>query len=241
VGGMTRTPSPDLPAAVLWDMDGTLVDTEPYWIRAEYALVERYGGRWNDELAHHLVGNDLIVSATFIRDNSPVELEPVQIVAALLEHVVEQVREHVPWRPGARELLEELWGAGVPCALVTMSWRSLATSVVGALPAEVFRVVVTGDEVAHGKPHPEPYLAAARLLGVEAGRCVAIEDSPTGVRSAVEAGVPTLAVPHVVPVPRIPGSVQVPSLLGLGAADLGRLVTRTAGRSRPSRQGRAPG
>ena len=210
----------DLPAAVFWDMDGTLVDTEPYWIAAEHAIVEEAGGVWSDEYAHELVGNDLMVSAQFIRDNSPVDLDPVQIVDQLLERVIVQVREHVPWRPGALELLEALAAESVPSALVTMSWRSLADAVVGALPEGTFAAVITGDEVEHGKPHPEPYLAAARALGVEAAECVAIEDSPTGVRSAVGAGVPTLAVPHVVPVPVIAGAVQAPSLRGLTPRDL---------------------
>lgn len=209
-----------LPAAVFWDMDGTLVDTEPYWINAEHSIVEEAGGVWNDEYAHQLVGNDLMVSAEFIRDNSPVTLEPVEIVEDLLRRVIAQVSEHVPWRPGAIELLTALGAAGVPNALVTMSWRSLADSVVTALPEGTFAAVITGDEVEHGKPHPEPYLAAARALGVEVADCVAIEDSPTGVRSAVAAGVPTLAVPHVVPVPVIVGAVQAPSLRGLTPRDL---------------------
>lgn len=213
----------DLPAAVFWDMDGTLVDTEPYWINAEHSIVEEAGGVWSDEYAHQLVGNDLMVSAEFIRDNSPVTMDPVEIVEDLLRRVIAQVSEHVPWRPGAIELLTALREAGVPNALVTMSWRSLADSVVTALPADTFAAVITGDEVEHGKPHPEPYLAAARALGVEVTDCVAIEDSPTGVRSAVAAGVPTLAVPHVVPVPAIVGAVQAPSLRGLTPHDLRRL------------------
>jgi HAD superfamily hydrolase (TIGR01509 family) len=209
-----------LPAAVFWDMDGTLVDTEPYWIKAEHAIVEAHGGVWSDEYAHQLVGNDLMVSAEFIRAHSPVSLTPVEIIEDLLKRVIAQVREHVPWRPGARELLDDLGSAGVPCALVTMSWRSLADAVLDALPPGSFAAVITGDEVVHGKPHPEPYLAAARALGVDVVDCMAIEDSPTGVRSAVDAGVPTLAVPHVVPVPIIDGAVQVPSLRGLAAGDL---------------------
>jgi HAD superfamily hydrolase (TIGR01509 family) len=201
-------------------MDGTLVDTEPYWIRAEHEIVEEHGGTWSEEYAHELVGNDLMVSAEFIRAHSPVTLTPVEIVEELLRRVIVQVREHVPWRPGARELLAALGTEGVPCVLVTMSWRSLADAVVDALPQGTFTALVTGDEVEHGKPHPEPYLAAARLLGVDVADCVAIEDSPTGVRSAVDAGVPTLAVPHVVPVPLMAGSVQVPSLRGLTPRDL---------------------
>ncbi|HEV7196016.1 MAG TPA: HAD family phosphatase [Pedococcus sp.] len=216
---VTSPPGP-LPAAVLWDMDGTLVDTEPYWISAEHAIVEEAGGLWSDEYAHQLVGNDLMVSAQFIRENSPVELDPLQIIEELLQRVIAQVRDHVPWRPGAVELLTALGEQGVPNALVTMSWRSLADAVVAALPEGTFATVITGDEVEHGKPHPEPYLAAADALGVAVADCVAIEDSPTGVRSAVAAGVPTLAVPHVVPVPLTVGAVQVPSLLGLAPIDL---------------------
>ena len=214
----------DHPAAVLWDMDGTLVDTEPYWIAEERALVELHGGVWTDEHAYQLVGNDLMVSAQYILDHAPVPLTPVEVVDELLAGVVRRVSEHVPWRPGAWELLEALGEAGVPCALVTMSWRSLADVFVGSLPAGTFAAVITGDEVTHGKPHPEPYRAAVRALGVELHRCVAIEDSPPGVASAVAAGVPTIAVPHAVPVPHTVGAVQIDGLAGVKPADLLRLL-----------------
>ena len=220
-----------LPAAVLWDMDGTLVDTEPYWIAAEHDIVEEHGGTWTEELAHQLVGQDLLVAATFIRDNSAVDWSPERIVDEMLGRVIGKVSEHIPWRPGARELLAALKAEGVPSALVTMSWRSLADAVLGALPEGTFDVVVTGDEVSHGKPHPEPYRAAARLLGVSPQDCVAIEDSPTGVRSAVAAGVPTLAVPHVVSVPEMAGAVHLDSLAGLTpsrVAELGRQARASA-------------
>ncbi|MEO8519196.1 MAG: HAD family phosphatase [Dermatophilaceae bacterium] len=209
-----------LPAAVLWDMDGTLVDTEPYWMAAEHALVEEHGGVWTDEHARQLVGNDLMVSADYIRANSPIELTSVEVVHELLARVVASVQEHVPWRPGARELLESLVARGVPCALVTMSWESLATAVVNNLPAGSFAAVVTGDVVQHGKPHPEPYQLAARMLGVDLEACIAIEDSPPGVASAVAAGIPTIAVPHHVEVPETDGAVQVSTLAGLAPTDL---------------------
>ena len=212
-------------------MDGTIVDTEPYWIAAEHDIVEEHGGTWSEELSHQLVGQDLLVAATFIRDNSAVEWSPEQIVDEMLGRVIVKVREHMPWRPGARELLTALKEEGVPSALVTMSWRSLADAVLAALPDGTFDVVVTGDEVSHGKPHPEPYRAAARLLGVAPEDCVAIEDSPTGVRSAVAAGVPTLAVPHVVTVPEMAGAVHLDSLAGITPrrlAELGRQALETA-------------
>lgn len=215
-----------LPAAVLWDMDGTLVDTEPYWIEAEHELVAAHGGVWNDEFAHQLVGNALEVSAQLIIDRSGIALSVPEIIDALLERVIAQVRVRVPWRPGARELLLELGALGVPSLLVTMSWRSLADTVVGNLPEGAFTALVTGDEVSHGKPHPEPYLAAARLVDVDPGHCVAIEDSPTGVRSATAAGVPTIAIPHVVPVPAIEGAVRIDTLAGVHAVDLLPIVSR---------------
>jgi HAD superfamily hydrolase (TIGR01509 family) len=217
---------PALPAAVLWDMDGTLVDTEPYWIQAEHELVAEHGGVWNDEFAHQLVGNALEVSAQLIIDQSGISLSPPEIVDALLTRVITQVERRVPWRPGARELLAELGELGVPSLLVTMSWRSLADMVVGQLPAGSFDALVTGDEVSHGKPHPEPYLAAARLVGADPADCIAIEDSPAGVRSATAAGVPTIAVPHVVSVPQVEGATQIDTLAGVRAGDLTSIVAR---------------
>lgn len=206
------TDATSLPAAVLWDMDGTLVDTEPYWIAAEYALVAEHGGTWTDEDAHALVGSALLTAAAYIRERGGVGLEPEQIVENLLARVIDGVRGHTPWQPGARELLGALGDAGIPCALVTMSYASLAGAVVEQLPDGTFAAVITGDQVAHGKPHPEPYLLAARQLGVDARACVAIEDSPTGVASAEAAGCTTLAVPHVAQVEAAPGRTLVDSL-----------------------------
>jgi HAD superfamily hydrolase (TIGR01509 family) len=213
-----------LPAAVLWDMDGTLVDTEPYWIECERELVTRYGHEWSDDDAHALVGNPLLVSAEYIRERGHVPLAPEVIVEVLLDGVVERVRRHVPFRPGARELLEALLAAGVPCALVTMSYRRFADAVVEALPPGAFAAVVVGDEVTHGKPHPEPYLTAAARLGVAPEACVAIEDSPTGVASAVAAGVPTLAVEHLVTIAPGPRRTIVHSLESWTPEELAKLT-----------------
>ncbi len=213
-----------LPAAVFWDMDGTLVDTEPSWFAAETALVEEFGGTWSDEQAKALLGSDLLVAAEKIRRQGPVDLEPEAIVERMLDHVAADLARHVPWRPGVRELLFELVELGVPCALVTMSWARLAQAIVEALPEGTFAAVVTGDEVRHGKPHPEPYLTAARLLGAEPADCVAVEDSPTGVASATAAGVPTVVVPLVLPVPAGPGRIVVPTLEGVDAQRLTELA-----------------
>lgn len=216
------------PAALLWDMDGTLVDTEPYWMAAEHAIVEEAGGRWSDALATELVGQDLYVSADFIRANSPITLSPDEIIEALLDRVVDAVRAHIPWRPGARELLLATSEQGLTSALVTMSWTRLVEPILDALPAGTFTVVASGDVVAHGKPHPEPYLHAARELGVDPRWCLAIEDSPTGVTSATAAGVPTLAVRHLVDIPATAGALQLDSLMGVDVENLADLRRRAA-------------
>ena len=229
----TRRPTVARPAAVLWDMDGTIVDTEPYWIATEYALVAEFGGEWDDEKAHSLVGKDLRDSAAIIRDRGGVALPIDDIVNRLLDGVIAQVQQRVPWRPGARELLADVRKAGVPNALVTMSWTRFAHAVVGALPPGTFDVIITGDEVSHGKPHPEPYLAAAAKLGVRAKDCVAIEDSPTGVRSAVAAGCRTFAVPNVVDIPPSDEYTRVSSLHEIDLATLGITGPTPKRRRRP--------
>ena len=115
-------------------MDGTIVDTEPYWIECEYEIVESFGGHWDDAKAHSLVGNDLRESARILQEHGSVDMAIDDIVNQLLDGVVMRVRQRVPWRPGARELLAGLNAAGIPCALVTMSWSRFAHAVVEALP-----------------------------------------------------------------------------------------------------------
>ena len=196
-------------------MDGTLVDTEPYWIDVEFALAEEFGATWSQDLALQLVGNDLLSSGRFIQEHMGLPLTPAEIVERLLDGVVARVETEVPWRPGARELLADLVAAEVPCALVTMSYERFAAPIVAALPAGTFRVVVTGDQVTHGKPHPEPYLVGAERLGVDAADCLAIEESDTGCRSAEAAGCLVLAVPNHVPVGPGPRRIFRRSLVGL--------------------------
>jgi HAD superfamily hydrolase (TIGR01509 family) len=201
-------------------MDGTLVDTEPYWIESEFDLVERHGGTWSHEHALNLVGNDLLESGRYIREHSGIDLEPAQIVEDLLDRVVARVEERVPFRPGAAELLKDLRARGVRCGLVTMSYRRFVAPILAALPEDTFEVMVTGDAVTQGKPHPEPYLKAAALLRVDPADTLAIEDSNTGARSAEAAGCLVVVVPNHVPV--LPGERRffLDGLEGLTADDL---------------------
>jgi HAD superfamily hydrolase (TIGR01509 family) len=202
------------------DMDGTLVDTEPYWIEVEHALVDEFGGTWTHADALELVGNDLLVSAAYLRDHGGVALEPEAIVQRLLDGVIERVLERVPWQPGAVELLADLNAAGVPCALVTMSYARFVAPVLAALPEGTFTAVVTGDAVTAGKPHPEPYLTAAAILGVDPRACLAIEDSNTGATSAEAAGCAVLVVPNHVQVVEGERRFFRDTLVGLDAATL---------------------
>jgi len=201
-------------------MDGTLVDTEPYWMREEYALAEKYGGTWSTEHSLNLVGNDLLESGRYIREHMGIDREPAEIVAELLDGVIEQIRIAVPWRPGALDLLAELVAAGIPCALVTMSYLRFVQPVLDGLPEGTFDAVVTGDAVERGKPYPDPYLKAARLLGVDPAGCLAIEDSNTGARSAETAGCTVLCVPNHVPVLDGERRLFADSLVDVKAANL---------------------
>ena len=209
-----------IPAAVLWDMDGTLVDTEPYWIASEFALAERHGGSWTHEHALRLVGMDLLDSGRYIREHMGIPLAPEEIVEALLDGVVARVAEHVPWRPGAVDLLAALRAADVPCALVTMSYQRFVAPIVGHLPRGTFQAIVTGDMLERGKPHPEPYLTAAAALGVTASECLAIEDSTTGALSAEAAGCSVLVVPNHVAVGPGPRRIFRESLVDATVDDL---------------------
>lgn len=219
---------PTLPAAVLWDMDGTLVNTEPYWITAETDLIHEHGGDWTHDEAMQLVGSGLWHSARVIQAKG-VTLTEDEIIDRLTDRVMEQLVEHgIPWRPGARELLTELRDAGVPTALVTMSIARMAHHVADRLGFIGFDVVVAGDEVTHAKPHPEPYLRGADLLGVAPTDCVAIEDSPTGIASAAAAGAVVVGVPFMLDLDDVGAHAVWPTLAGRTIADLGSLL-KTAG------------
>ena len=211
-----------LPAAVLWDMDGTLIDSEPYWIAAETELAARFGVAWTEEDGLSMVGNPLPLSGRTLRDRG-VDLEVDEIVEHLVARVTDQVRASTPWQPDARALLEKVVAAGVPCALVTMSYARLAKAFVAQVP-DAFAVVVTGDQVAHGKPHPESYLTAAEQLGVPIERCVAIEDSPAGIGSALASGAATIGVQRLVPVDADPRLSRMDTLENVDVETLGRIA-----------------
>ncbi len=191
-----------LPAAVLWDMDGTIVDSEPYWMRAETELVESFGGEWTHDDGMLLVGSGLWGSAAILQGRG-VDLDAEAIVQTLTGRVQELLQEFgAPWRPGALEMLTALKEAGIPMALVTSSVERMARQIADLLGFTAFDAVVAGDMVENSKPHPEAYLQAAGLLGVETHRCMAVEDSLPGIAAAVASGAVVLGVPHMVTLPK---------------------------------------
>jgi beta-phosphoglucomutase-like phosphatase (HAD superfamily) len=203
-------------------MDGTLIDSEPYWIAAELDLTARHGATWTHEDGLSLIGKPLDVSAQILIDRG-VNLTVDEVVSDLLNAVAARVRGHVPWQDDARALLDAVVAANIRCALVTMSYGPMTEAFLDAAPG-VFEVVVTGDQVANGKPDPEAYLTAAARLGVDITQCVAIEDSPGGTRSAYDSGAATIAVRRLASLEPMPGLTRVRSLDGLTVADLSEIL-----------------
>jgi HAD superfamily hydrolase (TIGR01509 family) len=204
-------------------MDGTLVDTEPSWMRAEAALVESFGGTWTHEDGMQLVGSGLWDSARILQSRG-VAMEANEIVSWLTDRVHREIQESLTWRPGAQELLQELRAEGVRTALVTSSLRLLAEGVVEAMGFNAFELIVGGDDVTRNKPHPEAYLRAAELLDVDITQCVAIEDSIPGVTSAVASGAYTIGVPLHSPLSAGQGYTIWPTLSGRAVSDFRGLV-----------------
>ncbi len=204
------------PAAVLWDMDGTLIDSEPFWLLSESRLAADYGTVWTEAHGHELIGKSLYDSSAIIKERLSIkDLSIQEVIDRLTDDVVSHLKSQLPWRPGALELLMAIKQAGIPTALVTMSMRRMAFAVADQIPFQAFDVVVAGDDVMRGKPDPEPYLKAAELLGVDPKHCIAFEDSRTGLASAEAAGCVAVGIPNIVPIPQAPGRILFDSLTEL--------------------------
>jgi hypothetical protein len=201
--------------AVLFDMDGTLIDSEPYWLASEQALAAEHNGNWTHEDGLSIVGLNLDDSSKVFKDKTRVDLEPSEIVTRLTADVQSQLEKVIPWRPGAKELLLDLRKNGVKTALVTMSLHRMAQQVVDAIEFDAFDVIVAGDDVLRGKPHPEPYLKAAEQLGFRPERCIAFEDSISGITSAEAAGTMAIGIPNFVPIPEQEGRILWESFQGV--------------------------
>jgi HAD superfamily hydrolase (TIGR01509 family) len=183
--------------AVLFDMDGLLVDSEPQWFEVEREVFARLGGgrAWTAEDQHSLVGGSIVRSAGIMVDRAGSDRPAEQVVGWLVDAMLERLRHEVPWKPGARELLAALRVDGAATALVSSSYRALVDAVLAQLPSGAFDASVAGDEVRRGKPEPDPYLRALAVLGVPPSAAVVLEDSPTGALAGTAAGCRVVVVP----------------------------------------------
>lgn len=221
--------------AVFWDLDGTLVDTERHWTAVQTELVESFGGTWTEAQALSIMGRSQSESIKVLQ-RAGVRLSAQEIALRVTAGVRHCISETVHWRPGAAELLAGLRAEGVPCVLVTMSHRHIVDDILKHFPADSFELAVTGDMVSQGKPHPEAYQTAFRHLErtrprLSSRRVIAIEDSLPGTRAARAAGLPTLGVPHLVPLAAADGLTIWPTLSGRGVPDL-HAVIAASGRHR---------
>jgi HAD superfamily hydrolase (TIGR01509 family) len=210
-------------------MDGTLVDSESLWSITMAELAAHLGGELSAATREDLTGSSLRRTVTTVRREvgvpDPDGVEGVDRDGRwLLDRTFALFAQGLPWRPGARDALATVRASGLPTALVTSTYRELTEVALDTIGREFFDVTVCGDEVAATKPDPAPYLRAAELLGVDPGRCVAVEDSPTGTASAAAAGASVLVVPADVDVPAGERRTFRDSLVDLGVDDLRSLL-----------------
>lgn len=223
---------------MLFDMDGTLIESEQLWAISLQQLAAEYGGALSEEARVTMVGTDMVASMRIFRDDLGLPgLDYAASAGRLVELTEALFADGLPWRKGALALLTSVREAGIPTALVTSTERRLVKIALATLGS--FDAIVCGDEVDFAKPHPWPYRRAASLLGVDIARCVAIEDSPTGIRSATAAGAQVIGVPAEVALSADLGAVIVPSLSDVDIAFLHSLVQPS--RSRPGAATSQPG
>ena len=213
--GAPSAPDNPGPAAVLFDMDGLLIDSEPLWFEVETEVMTRLGGHWSEADQQELLGSSLDNAVRYFLERAAVPADPAEVAEWVMSGIVRQVRERgVTVMPGAAALVAEVAASGLPYALVTSSQRRFVDAVLARTGLR-FPVVVCGSDVSRGKPDPEPYLLAARRLGVPPGRCLALEDSLTGVSAAEGAGCAVVAVPTLRPIEPRPRRLVLPSLRGV--------------------------
>ena len=214
--------------AVLFDMDGTLVDSEKLWEVALQVLYSRLGGELTPAVREATVGGSAESLMQIIYTDLGLNPDADEMAAHsdwLHDYTADLFDGGLPWCDGARELLDTLADSAVPMALVTNTRRALTERALDSIGRHYFAASVCGDEVVRAKPAPDPYQRAAALLGFDPAQCLAIEDSVTGAASAEDAGCPVLVVPNDVEVPDSARRRHVTSLLGFNAAGLREIYT----------------
>ncbi len=213
------------PAAILWDFDGTLMDTETVWHDIELGFAAERGAVLPPDFQQRTVGGTMAATAAYLKEMTGTDEGLDDIAATLWRHCMDALAVGpIPWLPGARELVAECTAAGVRQALVSTSKRNYLDVILTRLDPCPFEVIVSGDDVRRHKPHPEPYLHACALLGVDPHEVLVVEDSNTGVASAVAAGAAVVGVPSVHPLEPAEGLSIVASLAGMRLGDLRALA-----------------
>ena len=211
-------------SAVLWDMDGTLIDSEPLWIEQERQLMESFGASWSHSDAIHCIGGPMSRVDAYMRSRLPDEhrdsVEPFELARQLLERMEIRLAQNVPFTPGSFEIITEMKSAGLPLALVSASTRPLMNAALKSIGEKLFDVTISDTEVSQSKPHPEGYLMAANSLAVDINSCLIIEDSITGMNAAIASGAYVLGLPHVADLPRGEKVVHRLSLEGLSLSEI---------------------
>ena len=212
VDGTDILESPEL-RAVLFDMDGTVVDSEHLWAHAMRMIAADLGGTLTEEALARTTGLSVPASVDLMLTELGSDLPHEQATEQLLARTADVFAAELMWQPGAQELIDALRAEGVTTALVTNSPRVVVDVAMERLGGHRFDLAVCGDEVSVHKPDPEPYLTAMRMLDLPAEQCLAVEDSPSGTAAAVAAGIPVLVVPSEIEVPDGPGRIFAASLL----------------------------
>jgi len=211
--------------AVLFDMDGLLVDSEPLWFEVESHVMARLGGQWSEADQEALIGGSLPRTVSYLLARAARPASPDDVGRWLVEGMIALLgTRELRVLPGARELLGEVASAGLPYALVTSSEREIMDVVIARIGVS-FCVTVCAEDVRRSKPDPEPYLLAAMRLRADPRQCVVLEDSPNGVAAAEAAGCRLVVVPSMMPIPARPGRVIATSLSQVDLARLRDLVS----------------
>jgi HAD superfamily hydrolase (TIGR01509 family) len=223
--------------AVIFDLDGVLIDSEPVWERVRRDFVLGRGGRWPQDAQTRLLGMSTAEWARYLSEDLGVNLPPDMVANEVIDRMAARYADNLRLMPGADDALRQV-SATVRLALASSSPRRLIDSVLAIAGwRRLFETTVSTDEVGRGKPAPDVYLAAARRLGLPAGACAAVEDSSNGLRSAAAAGTFVLALPH----PRYPPAPDAIGLAGVvltSLADLPELGLRRGGSNRVLGPGR---
>jgi len=209
-------------SAILFDMDGTLIDSEPLWLEAEIEIMEELGCNWDQQDQINCLGGPIDKTENYMQDRSN-NIKPFGYFTKKLDDVMEQkLSTKLNLIPNALEIINECKRSEIKIALVTASSGRLMRAVLKRFPVGIFDTTVSYDDVKRSKPNPEPYLLAAKTLGVDITNCVVLEDSLTGVQSGLSAGAQVIGIPHLVKIPSNPNLRVVESLSEI---NMDRLIT----------------